>query len=53
MRSRSVAGALLVFAGFVFLLLAFNGEPRDNSYLTLGVAFVVVGAAMLRRVRRG
>jgi hypothetical protein len=51
-RSTSAAGALLVCAGFVFLLLAFNGEARNNAFLGLGVVFVALGAARLRRARR-
>ena len=52
MRSTSAAGILLVCAGFVFLLIAFNGVPRNNAYLALGVVFVMIGAARLRRARR-
>jgi hypothetical protein len=51
-RSTSAAGALLVCVGFVFLLVAFNGAPRNNAYLALGVVFVALGAARLRRARR-
>jgi hypothetical protein len=51
-RSTSAFGAGLVCAGFVFLLLAFNGAPRNNAYLALGVVFVALGAARLRRARR-
>jgi hypothetical protein len=42
----------MVFVGFVFLLLAFNGEARNTAFLALGVAFVTLGAANLRRARR-
>ena len=52
MRSTSGFGAALVCVGFVFLLIAFNGEPRNNAYLALGVVFVALGAARLRRARR-
>ena len=52
MRTTSAFGVGLVCAGFVFLLLAVNGEPRNNAYLALGVVFVAVGAATLRRARR-
>ena len=52
MRSTSAFGVGLVCAGFVFLLLAFNGAPRNNAYLALGVVFVALGAARLRRARR-
>ena len=52
MRSTSAFGAGMVCAGFVFLLLAFNGAPRNNAFLGLGVVFVALGAARLRRARR-
>jgi hypothetical protein len=43
---------LLVLAGFVFLLLAFRVAPRNNAYLALGVVFVILGSANIRRSRR-
>ena len=52
MRARSVSGAMLAGVGLVFLLLAFNGAPRNNAYLALGVVFVILGAANMRRARR-
>jgi len=51
-RSGYAAAVLLVLAGFVFLLLAFGGDARNNAYLAIGVVFVIVGSARLRRVRR-
>lgn len=52
MRSRYVAGTLLVVVGFVFLLLAFGTTPRNTVYLAVGVVFVVLGSANIRRARR-
>ena len=52
MRSSYVVAALFIIAGFVFMLLAFGGDARNNAYLALGVVFVVLGSARLRRVRR-
>ena len=52
MKSRPVSGMLLVLSGFVFLLLAYGATPRNNLYLGIGVVFVVLGSATLRRARR-
>ena len=52
MRSRYVGAVLLIQVGFVFLLLAFRGGARNNAYLAIGVVFVILGSARLRRSRR-
>lgn len=49
MKLRRVSAALWVLAGLVLLFAAFGGSSRNNAYLALGVVFVALGAAGLRR----
>lgn len=50
-RTRLV-GVLWVLAGLVLLLAAFRTEPASTPYLVIGVGFVALGAALIRRSKR-
>lgn len=51
MSSRLI-GILWVVAGAVLIVLAFRKEERETSLLVLGVTFVALGGAIVRRSRR-
>ena len=53
MISSRVIGILWVLAGLVVFLLTFGREPRSTPLLVVGVIFVALGAAMIRRSGRG
>ena len=51
MKPTRIAAILWLVAGLVFLFLAVGSEPQNNTYLALGVVFVILGSALLQRAR--
>lgn len=49
MRARHFTGLLLLLAGLGFAVLALAQRPRDVTFLMLGMVFLLLGAARLRR----
>lgn len=52
MKSSRLVGILWLLAGLVLLWLAYGREPRSTAHLVLGVIFVALGAAIVRRSGR-
>lgn len=52
LKYPGLVGTLWVISGFVFLVITFGSSPRNTVHLVLGVLFVAVGAAILRRSRQ-
>lgn len=52
MKFRRLAATLWIISGVVLLFLAFGSSPRNNAHLALGVVFITLGSAYLRRFRQ-
>jgi hypothetical protein len=52
MRAQRVAPLLLIVAGGLFFWLAFSGPTQRPVYSALGVVFLLLAAARIRRARR-
>lgn len=48
---RILAASLMLFAGIVFLVIGFQSQPRNTTYIILGVAFAIIAAARFRRAK--
>ena len=51
MNARFFPAYALIFAAIVFLIVGFRAEPRNNTYVILGVVFAILAAARFRRAR--
>jgi len=53
MRAQQVSALLLIAAGALFFWLAFSGPTQRPVYSALGVVFLLLAVARVRRARRG
>jgi len=52
MRGQQISALLLIVAGALFFWLAFSGPTRQPVYSALGVVFLLLAVARIRRGRR-
>jgi hypothetical protein len=52
MRVQQLAAPLMLVAAALFFIVAFTGPTRQPVYVTLGVVFLFLGIARVRRSRR-
>ncbi len=53
MRTHNLPVLLLIVAGALFFWLAFSGPTQRPVYSALGVVFLLLAVARVRRARRG
>ena len=52
MRVQQLAAPLMLVAAALFFIVAFSGPTRQPVYVALGVVFLVLDIARIRRSRR-
>jgi hypothetical protein len=52
MRAQHLPARLMIVAGALFFWVAFSGRGQRPAYLALGVVFLLMGVAHIRRARR-
>ena len=53
MRAQQLSVLLMIIAAGLFFWLAFSGPTQRPVYSALGVAFLIIAVARIRRGRRG
>jgi hypothetical protein len=51
MNQRLIGAVLLFFAAGVFVGIGVRGEPRNATYIVIGIVFLVLALARVRRYR--
>ena len=51
MNRKTGLAALYLVVGVTFAMVGLHSVPRNNTYLILGVAFVLIAAVRFRRSR--
>ena len=52
MRTQQLSGLLMIVAAGLFFWLAFSGPTQRPVYTALGVAFLILAVARIRRAAR-